>query len=298
MTQPRAPAGGRACAQDARRVRAACLLRAACGVLRRYRRSLGPVAQPSATPRTDGGRAGAVRATMASGGPGVSRSRGASPSAGGSGLRMAVACVCVLSGRTTCGPATSSRAGPTTGAASECLPVIDQHIHECLALPVAGRLNSDDVLAVLPDLFVQRGPPEHIRSDNGGSDRGPGGAAKAPKRVHRDDGAQLTWPPRGEDGVRRARSSGIGPPDRSPILLAPSKNGYDERFGRQAARRADRPEGLPRPRRGPRADRSALGYYPPAPATVVPPKVEAPWVTRSGAQRSRTASTAQEVPMP
>ena len=47
------------------------------------------------------------------------------------------------------------------------LTVIDEYTRECLALPVARRLNSDDVLAVLADLFVERGPPEHIRSDNG-----------------------------------------------------------------------------------------------------------------------------------
>lgn len=34
-------------------------------------------------------------------------------------------------------------------------------------LPVARRLRSEDVLAALADLFVSRGPPAHIRSDNG-----------------------------------------------------------------------------------------------------------------------------------
>jgi transposase InsO family protein len=38
---------------------------------------------------------------------------------------------------------------------------------ECLALPVARRLRSEDVLAALAELFVRRGPPAHIRSDNG-----------------------------------------------------------------------------------------------------------------------------------
>ena len=33
--------------------------------------------------------------------------------------------------------------------------------------PVARKLRSDDVLAVLAELFVTRGPPAHIRSDNG-----------------------------------------------------------------------------------------------------------------------------------
>ena len=30
-----------------------------------------------------------------------------------------------------------------------------------------GRLRSDDVLHLLADLFADRGPPDHIRSDNG-----------------------------------------------------------------------------------------------------------------------------------
>jgi transposase InsO family protein len=47
------------------------------------------------------------------------------------------------------------------------LVVVDEYSRECLAIAVARRLGSDDVLAVLAELFVERGPPEHIRSDNG-----------------------------------------------------------------------------------------------------------------------------------
>ena len=47
------------------------------------------------------------------------------------------------------------------------LTVIDEYTRECLALPVERRLRSDDVLDTLAELFVQRGVPEHIRSDNG-----------------------------------------------------------------------------------------------------------------------------------
>jgi transposase InsO family protein len=47
------------------------------------------------------------------------------------------------------------------------LTVIDEYTRECLAVVVARRLTSDDVLQVLTDLFVERGPPGHIRSDNG-----------------------------------------------------------------------------------------------------------------------------------
>jgi putative transposase len=47
------------------------------------------------------------------------------------------------------------------------LVVVDEYSRECLAIVVARRLGSADVLAVLAELFVERGPPEHIRSDNG-----------------------------------------------------------------------------------------------------------------------------------
>lgn len=42
------------------------------------------------------------------------------------------------------------------------LTVIDEFTHEFLAIVVARRLTSDDVLTAL---FIERGPPEHIRSD-------------------------------------------------------------------------------------------------------------------------------------
>ena len=47
------------------------------------------------------------------------------------------------------------------------LTVIDEYTRECLAIQVARRLRSDDVLYCLADLFADRRPPDHIRSDNG-----------------------------------------------------------------------------------------------------------------------------------
>mgnify|MGYP003656087482 CR=1 FL=1 len=47
------------------------------------------------------------------------------------------------------------------------LTVIDEYTRECLAIVVARRLRSDDVLQTLADLFAERGVPDHIRSDNG-----------------------------------------------------------------------------------------------------------------------------------
>jgi putative transposase len=55
----------------------------------------------------------------------------------------------------------------TDGRPLRFLTLIDEYTRECLALPVARKFTADDVQAVLAELFVQRGVPEHIRSDNG-----------------------------------------------------------------------------------------------------------------------------------
>ena len=47
------------------------------------------------------------------------------------------------------------------------LNVIDEYTRECLAVKVARRLTSRDVIEVLTDLFIEDGIPVHIRSDNG-----------------------------------------------------------------------------------------------------------------------------------
>lgn len=47
------------------------------------------------------------------------------------------------------------------------LNVIDEFTHESLAIRVERRLKSANVIDVLSDLFILRGGPEHIRSDNG-----------------------------------------------------------------------------------------------------------------------------------
>lgn len=47
------------------------------------------------------------------------------------------------------------------------LTLVDEYTRECLAIDVARRLKSDDVLERLPWLFATRGVPKHLRSDNG-----------------------------------------------------------------------------------------------------------------------------------
>ncbi len=53
------------------------------------------------------------------------------------------------------------------GKAFRILTIIDEYTRECLALHVDRHIRADDVLCVLAELFVFRGVPEHIRSDNG-----------------------------------------------------------------------------------------------------------------------------------
>jgi len=47
------------------------------------------------------------------------------------------------------------------------LTVLDEYSRECLAIDVARGLKADDVLERLTYLFVTRGVPDYIRSDNG-----------------------------------------------------------------------------------------------------------------------------------
>ena len=47
------------------------------------------------------------------------------------------------------------------------LTLIDEYTRECLAIGVARGLKSKDVLERLAELFIQRGTPDYIRSDNG-----------------------------------------------------------------------------------------------------------------------------------
>ena len=53
------------------------------------------------------------------------------------------------------------------GRAFRLLTLIDEYTRECLAIDVARKLNHEDVLERLTHLFVLRGVPAHIRSDNG-----------------------------------------------------------------------------------------------------------------------------------
>ncbi len=68
------------------------------------------------------------------------------------------------------------------------LNVVDEFSRECLAIRVGRQLRAADVINVLSDLFILRGVPGHVRSDNG-----PQFAATAVKSWIRGVGARTAF---------------------------------------------------------------------------------------------------------
>ena len=68
------------------------------------------------------------------------------------------------------------------------LNVVDEFTHECLAIRANRKLKAIDVIDVLSDLFILRGVPGHIRSDNG-----PEFVAKAVQEWIRAVGAKTAY---------------------------------------------------------------------------------------------------------
>jgi putative transposase len=149
------------------------------------------------------------------------------------------------------------------------LTVIDEFTRRCLAIVVARRLRSDDVLHCLTDLMSQHGPPEHIRSDNG------------PEFVARNVRTLLT-----RLGVKTLY---IEPG-------SPWENGYCESFnsklrdelleGEQFSTLYEAQVLIERWRCHYNAIRphSSLGYRPPAPETILPPASGLPYAPLRPAQ--------------
>jgi putative transposase len=53
------------------------------------------------------------------------------------------------------------------GRPIKMLTIMDEFSRECIRIRVERRLTSVDVLETLADLFIERGVPKYIRSDNG-----------------------------------------------------------------------------------------------------------------------------------
>ena len=68
------------------------------------------------------------------------------------------ASVCGRAGPIMSGPMTSSWTEPTMEGSFRMLTVIDEFTRRCMAIVVDRRLNADNVLHCLTELFVQHGP--------------------------------------------------------------------------------------------------------------------------------------------
>ncbi len=53
------------------------------------------------------------------------------------------------------------------GRRLKVMPVVDEYSRECLALEVERSITAEDVVSTLARLFIERGEPGYIRSDNG-----------------------------------------------------------------------------------------------------------------------------------
>ena len=141
------------------------------------------------------------------------------------------------------------------GRPVKLLTIADEYTQECLAIDVERRLRSDDVPYCFAELFVHRGVPQHIRSDNG-----PEFAAKAVRSWLSRIGVQTRFITPGipwENGYIESFNGKLRDEllDREPFDTLWEVKVLMERW-RQTYNRI-RPH-------------SALGYRPPAPEAVRP----------------------------
>ena len=126
------------------------------------------------------------------------------------------------------------------------LNIIDEFTKEALVIRVKRKLNSVDVVDALTDLFIMRGPPEYIRSDNG--------AEFIAKKVR-------AW-----IGAVGAKTAFIAPG-------SPWENGYCESFNARFRDELLNGEVFYTPARGPNPDRevaSSLQHYQTAQRSGIP----------------------------
>ena len=74
------------------------------------------------------------------------------------------------------------------GRAFRILTILDEYTRECLNITVARRITAQEVIYELGELFLERGVPEHIRSDNG-----PEFTARAIRQWLRDLGVRTLY---------------------------------------------------------------------------------------------------------
>ena len=141
------------------------------------------------------------------------------------------------------------------GRAFRTLNILDEFSRECLAIRVNRKLNSTDVIDVLTDLFILRGVPAFIRSDNG-----PEFVAEAVRNWIKAVGAKTAYIEPG----------------------SPWENGYCESFNARlrdellngeifyTLKEAQIIIEQWRKHYNTKRPHSALGYRPPAPETIVP----------------------------
>ncbi|WP_380052470.1 IS3 family transposase (plasmid) [Falsihalocynthiibacter sp. SS001] len=141
------------------------------------------------------------------------------------------------------------------GKAFRTLNILDEYSRECLAIRVKRKLNSTEVIDALTDLFILRGVPAYIRSDNG-----PEFIARAVRDWIEAVGAKTAYIEPG----------------------SPWENGYCESFNARfrdellngesfyTLREAQIIIESWRKHYNTKRPHSALGYRPPAPETIVP----------------------------
>ena len=152
------------------------------------------------------------------------------------------------------------------GRSLRLLTLIDEYPRECLAIRLARRLGSQEVIETLADVMLVRGIPESLRSDNG------------PEFVARE---LRQWLAR------------LGPGTLYLEPGSPGENGYGESFNgklREACLNGEIFYSLPeaqiviepwRVEYNTRRPHSTLGYRPPLPAAY------SPWVTPSPVPQPR-----------
>ena len=133
--------------------------------------------------------------------------------------------------------------------------ILDEFSRECLAIKVDRKLNSTNVIDALTDLFIMRGSPAFIRSDNG-----PEFIAQAVREWIAAVGAKTAYIEPGSPWENGYCESFNG---RFRDELLNGESFYSLREAQIIIEEWRKHYNTKRPH-------SALGYRPPAPETIIP----------------------------